>query len=62
MKIERNMDLNQLAERMGCGTTREDAAMMREFLLANVGTWERTEDVPQSVWNVGVEEAVKDCE
>jgi hypothetical protein len=51
MLIEKNMDLNALAERMGSDVTREDAAVMCEFLLAGTDTWDKTEDVPASVWN-----------
>lgn len=59
MLIEQNMDLGALAERMGNGATREDAAIMCEFLLAGVNSWDKTEDVPESVWNDCLEMAVK---
>lgn len=48
MKIEKNMDLDQLAERMGNAATREDAGIMCEFLLC--GPYNDTEEMPNEEW------------
>lgn len=48
MKIESNMDVNAVMERMGTEATREEAVAMVEFLL--VGDYERTEDIPEGEW------------
>lgn len=48
MKIERTMDLDALAERMGRDATREEAGVMADFLL--VGDYTDTEDIPEAEW------------
>ena len=48
MKIERHMDVNAVAERMGSDATREEAVAMVEFLL--VGDYTDTEQIPEAEW------------
>jgi hypothetical protein len=50
MKIHSNMNLEELAERMGDIATRRDAVMMRECLVAWFDNWE-TYEVSDYHWN-----------
>jgi len=58
MKIEPNMDLWQLAERMGSSATIDDATAMRD-LLVDAHKGEDTADVPESVWLLLLNRAIK---
>ena len=55
MKISANMNLDQLAERMG-GATDAEAEHMRA-LLDDLGVYSNTEDVPGDEWVKLCEEA-----
>ena len=48
MRINENMDLQQLAERMG-EATRQEAAHMRSALVV-IGAWDTTEEVEEKEW------------
>lgn len=63
MKINSRMNLGHLAERMGADATADDAYQMREMLV-HLGTWECTEDVPETEWlkllDAAVDQAQRD--
>lgn len=57
MQIKYNMDLNQLAERMGNVATEEDAEAMRELLVEKYDGSD-VEDVPEVEWLALLDAAV----
>ncbi|MDH1506276.1 hypothetical protein N5I20_14525 [Aeromonas caviae] len=57
MKVHSNMDLNQLAERMGTEATLDDAAAMRELLVEKFDGQD-TAEIPEGEWMALLEEAV----
>ena len=61
MIINENMNLGELAERMGPDATEAEAAHMRAS-LAGLGAWERTEDVPEDEWLKLIDGAVAQAE
>lgn len=49
MKVHSDMDLNQLAERMGPEATLDDASAMRDLLVENFDGQDTTE-IPEGEW------------
>jgi hypothetical protein len=49
MKISENMNLSELAERMGPDATEAEASHMRAA-LDGMGRWENTEEVSEAEW------------
>lgn len=55
MQITTDMDLGQLAERMGAETTEAEARSMRRVLVAE--GWGCTEEVPAIYWHMALDAA-----
>jgi hypothetical protein len=59
MIIDGNMNLDQLAERMGDVATKEDARAMRGILIEQ-GHWNKdTGDIEEAEWHYCLEAAVR---
>lgn len=57
MKVHSDMDLNQLAERMGNEATLDDASAMCDLLVEKF-YGQDTADIPEGEWLALLEEAV----
>ncbi|HGE8241974.1 hypothetical protein LZT27_18570 [Aeromonas veronii] len=57
MKVHADMDLNELAERMGTEATMDDASVMCD-LLVDKFDGQDTSDIPEGEWLAMLEEAV----
>ncbi|MFQ2489848.1 hypothetical protein ACK31S_17895 [Aeromonas caviae] len=57
MKVHSDMDLNQLAERMGNEATLDDASAMCDLLVEKFDGQD-TADIPEGEWLALLEEAV----
>lgn len=57
MKVHADMDLNELAERMGIEATMDDASAMCD-LLVDKFDGQDTSDIPEGEWLAMLEEAV----
>lgn len=57
MKVHADMDLNELAERMGIEATMDDASVMCD-LLVDKFDGQDTSDIPEGEWLAMLEEAV----
>lgn len=58
MKVHGDMDLNELAERMGTDATLDDASAMCDLLVEKFDGQD-TSDIPEGEWLAMMEEAVE---
>lgn len=58
MKVHSNMDLNQLAERMGTEATMDDAAVMCDLLVERFDGQD-TAEIPEGEWQAMLEEVAE---